>query len=302
MSDYTMDLVHMGRAGYVASHLLDTSDGPVLIDVGPGSTIDNLKSGLAQHELAVTDLRAILLSHIHFDHAGATGLLVAEHPGLVVYVHERGAPHLIDPSRLIASATQVFGDRMDLLWGKILPIPADRIRVLSGGERLAFGSRRFEVLYTPGHAWHHVAYLEEAGRTAYVGDVGGIRIPTIPHAVPVTPPPDFDLEVWLSSLDSIEAWAPRRLFSTHFGFSDDPAAHLAQLRQGLRDWTAAAERSLSTEGTDAERAGHFERWVISWLADKASPEAIAATVAFSDYKASWYGIARYLRKRAAQSA
>lgn len=302
MADFTMDLEHLGRTGYVASHLLDTASGPVLVDVGPGSTVGTLRHGLARHGLEVSDLHAILLSHIHFDHAGATGLLVAEHPALTVYVHQRGAPHLIDPSRLIASATQVFGDRMDFLWGKILPIPADRIRVLSGGESLSFGDRRFDVLYTPGHASHHVVYLEGANRTAYVGDVGGIRVPAIPHAVPVTPPPDFDHEMWLASIAAIEAWAPRRLLSTHFGFSEDPVSHFAQLRQGLREWTDTTQRLLESPGTDPERAAEFERWVIAWLAGKGSPEAIAATVVFSDYKASWYGIARYLRKKAERAA
>lgn len=299
MNDSTIDLMHVGRARYVAAHILVTTDGPVLIDCGPGSTIENLRSGLAAHGLRVPDLHAVLLSHIHFDHAGAIGHLVAEHPGLTVYVHERGAPHLIDPTRLLASATQVFGDKMEYLWGTLLPSPADRIHALQGGETLSFGDRHFEVLYTPGHANHHVAYLERADDTAYVGDVGGIRAPLLPWTLPVTPPPDFDLEKWLASVDLIEAWRPRRLFSTHFGFWDDVVNQLTVLRQGLEDWTTTAKGLLDAPGTDAERAAAFEQHVIASLDGKGPAEAIAKTAAFSDYKASWYGLARYFRKKGA---
>lgn len=302
MSDVTIDVKHIGRERYVASQLLATAAGPVIIDCGPASTLENLRAGLAAEGLRVTDLHALLLTHIHFDHAGAAGTLVAEHPGLVVYVHERGAPHLIDPAKLIASATQIFGDRMDFLWGKMLPIPADRIRTLRGGESLDFGNRRLEVLATPGHAIHHVVFLDRAGETAYVGDVGGIRTPAVPYPLPVTPPPDFNLEQWLASIDAIEACRPRRLFSTHFGFSTDPATHLRQLREGLRDWTATAERLLNGPGSDPERAAEFERYVVASLAGKSTPELITLTAAFSDYQASWYGIARYLRKKAEAKA
>ncbi len=299
MNDSTIDLMHVGRERYVAAQVLMTADGPVLIDCGPGSTVENLRAGLAAIGLRVPDLRAVLLTHIHFDHAGAVGHLVAEHPGLTVYVHERGAPHLVDPTRLLASATQVFGDKMEYLWGTLLPSPADRIHAMRGGETLSFGDRHFEVLYTPGHANHHVAYLERADDTAYVGDVGGIRAPLLPWTLPVTPPPDFDLEKWLASVDLIEAWRPRRLFSTHFGFWDDVANQLTVLRRGLEDWTTTAKRLLDAPGTDAERAAAFDQRVIASLDDKGPAEAIARTAAFSDYKASWYGLARYHRKKGA---
>jgi glyoxylase-like metal-dependent hydrolase (beta-lactamase superfamily II) len=220
----------------------------------PGLDRRDLRAGLATIGLRIPDLHAVLLTHIHFDHAGAVGHLVAEHPGLTVYVHERGAPHLVDPTRLLASATQVFGDKMEYLWGTLLPSPADLIHPIAGGETLSFGDRHFEVLYTPGHANHHVAFLERAEDTAYVGDVGGIRAPLLPWTLPVTPPPDFDLEKWLTSVDQIEAWRPRRLFSTHFGFWDDVANQLTVLRQGLEDWTTTAKRLLDAPGTDAERA------------------------------------------------
>jgi glyoxylase-like metal-dependent hydrolase (beta-lactamase superfamily II) len=297
MPDSTIDLKHLGRVSYVASQLLETTAGPVLLDVGPGSTLDNLIAGLTALGLGVADLHAILLTHIHFDHAGATGLLVEQNPRLEVYVHERGAPHLMDPTKLVASATRVFGDNMDRLWGRFLPVPASQIRVLTGGEIVDLGDRRFDVAYTPGHASHHVSYYEAADRTAYVGDNGGIRVPIIPHPLPVTPPSDFNLEEWLATLDRIEAWHPRRVFSTHFGFSGDPTSHFAELRVGLHAWATEAKRLLETEGTDENRATAFEQFVIRSLEDKAAPEVVRAHTAFSDYKASWFGIARYWRKK-----
>jgi glyoxylase-like metal-dependent hydrolase (beta-lactamase superfamily II) len=225
------------------------------------------------------------------------GLLAREHPGLTVYVHERGAPHLIDPARLVASATRIYGDRMDSLWGEFLPVAEGQIRSLAGGERIAFGDRSFEVAYTPGHASHHVAYFEADAATAYVGDTGGIRVPALPYAMPVSPPPDFHLEDWLASLRRIRAWKPARLFCTHFGFSTHPAEHLDRLEQGLRTWAETARRSLERDGTDAERADAFHAEMIAWLADKATREQIATYAAFADFRASWHGLARYWRKR-----
>ena len=297
MPDTTLDLRHLGRASYVASQVLETAAGPVLLDTGPGSTLDNLIIGLDTLGYRVADLHAILLTHIHFDHAGATGLLVEQNPRLTVYVHERGAPHLIDPAKLVASATRVFGDNMDLYWGRFLPVPASQIQVLAGGEMVELGDRRFEVAYTPGHASHHVSFYEAADATAYVGDNGGIRVPIIPHPLPVTPPSDFNLEEWLATIDRIAAWNPRRLFSTHYGFSGDPVSHLAELRVGLHAWANETKRLLETDGTDDDRATAFEQFVVRSLHGKAAPEVIRAHIAFSDFKASWYGIARYWRKK-----
>ena len=297
MTDTTIDLRHLGRVNSVASHVIETTSGPVLVDVGPGSTLDVLREGLHGLGYRVADLHAILLTHIHLDHAGATGLLTAENPRLTVYVHERGAQHLIDPTKLVESATRIFGDKMDMLWGKFLPVPVAQIQVLTGGETLSLGGRRFEVAHTPGHAIHHVTYFDAADETAYVGDTGGIHLPFLPLTVPVTPPPDFDLDTWLASIDRIEAMQPRRLFSTHFGFAGDPQTHLAQLRTGLRDWRSETRRLLEIQGTDDDRARAFERYVRGSLSGTAAPEAIDRYAAFSDIKASWYGIARYCRKK-----
>lgn len=297
LTDTTIDVRHLGRVTYVASQLLATDAGPVLLDTGPGSTLDTLKAELSRLGVAVTDLHAILLSHIHFDHAGATGLLVEENPAITVYVHELGAKHLIDPSKLVASATRIYGDNMDRFWGRFLPVPAAQVRALAGGETIQLGGRRFEVLHTPGHAVHHVAYLDIADRTAFIGDNGGIRVPELPVTMPVCPPPDFNLEDWLRSLDQIEAWNPSRLFTTHYGFDQDPKTHIADLRQRLAEWAETARTLLAQDLPDDIRAERFNDFVTGWLADKAEPEAIRQFASFSDFRASYNGLARYWKKK-----
>jgi glyoxylase-like metal-dependent hydrolase (beta-lactamase superfamily II) len=196
--------------------------------------------------VAPHDLHALLLTHIHFDHAGASGVLAQQHPQLTVYVHPAGAPHLADPRRLVASATRIYGSAMDRLWGPILPVPEPQLRLLADGDRLVLGDRALAVRHTPGHAVHHAAFLDEGTGIAYVGDTAGIRSPAAPVALPVTPPPDFDLEAWLASLDTLAAWQPAQLFLTHFGLVEHPAPHLAAIREGLVSWTAEVRRLLDT--------------------------------------------------------
>ncbi len=297
LTDTTIDVRHLGRETYVASQLLATDAGPVLLDTGPGSTLETLTAELGRLGVRIQDLHAILLTHIHFDHAGATGLLVDQNPNLVVYVHELGAKHLISPAKLVASATRVFGADMDRLWGPFLPVPAAQVRPLVGGETIRVGNRRFDVLHTPGHAVHHVAYYDVADRTAYVGDCGGIRLPQLPATMPVTPPPDFHLDDWLASIDRIEASAPRRLFSTHYGFHEDPATQFADLRQGLHDWTEAARRLLAEDLPDDVRADRFDEHVTQWLSGKADPAAVQGAREFSGFRASYHGLAWYWKKK-----
>jgi glyoxylase-like metal-dependent hydrolase (beta-lactamase superfamily II) len=171
------------------------------------------------------------------DHAGAAGSLVERFPELEVYVHEVGAPHLADPSRLLKSAGRLYGDRMEELWGAVVPVPARNLRPLSGGEGLPGGVR---VLYTPGHASHHVAYLAPGG-AAYLGDVAGVRIPPADFVLMPTPPPDIDLELWRESIERVAAERPAVLGLTHFGSVDDAAGHLARARAALGDWVESAE-------------------------------------------------------------
>ena len=214
-----IDLRHLGRPRVIGAWLL----GEVIVDPGPASCLEQLLAGLGGREP-----RALALTHIHLDHAGAAGTLAARFPRLEVWVHERGAPHLADPSRLLASAGRLYGDQMERLWGEVLPVPEERLRVLTGGERVG----EIEVAYTPGHASHHVAYLHEPTGWAFTGDVAGVRIDGGPTMAP-TPPPDIDLQAWERSLQQLERWSPAALAVTHFGVHRDVAAQLEELRAHL---------------------------------------------------------------------
>jgi glyoxylase-like metal-dependent hydrolase (beta-lactamase superfamily II) len=204
----------------------------VIVDPGPESSHHTLLEALDAPP------ERILLTHIHFDHAGATGALVRRWPDVEVWVHERGAPHLVDPSRLTASATRLYGDDMQRLWGEIVPVPEANLRVLSGGETIG----PWHVEYTPGHASHHVSYHHEPTGTAFVGDVGGVRVEGGP-IMPPTPPPDIDIESWHASLQTIAAWRPERLAITHFGSYDDVEHHIATMHEALDRWAALARET-----------------------------------------------------------
>jgi glyoxylase-like metal-dependent hydrolase (beta-lactamase superfamily II) len=223
-----IDVMHLGREHVIGAWRVDD----VIVDPGPSSSLAALEPALAAHPP-----RALALTHIHLDHAGAAGTLARRFPELEVWVHERGARHLADPSRLLDSATRLYGDQMERLWGEVLPVPAERLRVLHGGERLG----PFSVAYTPGHASHHVSYLHEPSGRAFTGDVAGVRIDGGRVLAP-TPPPDIDLRAWRASLDLLEEWAPRSLAVTHFGGYEDVAAQLAALRAHLDEVEQWAER------------------------------------------------------------
>jgi glyoxylase-like metal-dependent hydrolase (beta-lactamase superfamily II) len=229
--------------------------------------------------------RALLLTHIHLDHAGATGVLARRFPDLKVYVHERGAPHLVDPSRLLESAGQLYGDWMDELWGEVAPVPEERITVLRGGETVE-GCR---VAYAPGHASHHVVYLHEDSGDAFVGDVAGVRVPPSDYTLAPTPPPDIDLDAWHSSLDALEEWSPERLCLTHFGESDDPGGQIERVRTWLSRWGGRArelEREAWIEGLRADQREEAGDEVAERLQRAAPPDQL------------WLGLERYWRKRA----
>jgi glyoxylase-like metal-dependent hydrolase (beta-lactamase superfamily II) len=224
-----IDLLHSGNARTIAAYVVDTDDGPALFDCGPTSTVDALKAGLGDHGLALTDVRHLLLSHIHLDHAGAAGVLVREHPRLQVHVSAIGAPHLVEPERLERSARRLYGDSFDILWGELAPVPKRNVHVV--GERVL----GLDCFPTPGHASHHVSYLDRDG-TLYAGDAAGVRIQPGRFVLPPTPPPEFDLETWQQTLAEIERRDPERLALIHWGVADDPQRHLAELRLELYDW------------------------------------------------------------------
>jgi glyoxylase-like metal-dependent hydrolase (beta-lactamase superfamily II) len=226
-----LDLLHGGAERVIGSYVLETEDGPAMFDCGPTTCVDALKTGLRSRGLELRDVRHLLLSHIHLDHAGAAGVLVREHPGMQVHVSGVGAPHLVDPARLEASARRLYGEAFDDLWGELAPVPEENVHVV--GENV-LGLSCFP---TPGHASHHVSYLDDAG-TLYAGDAAGVRIQPHSTVLPPTPPPEFDLETWLRTLDEIERRAPERLALVHFGVADDVTRHLDELRHRLEEWVA----------------------------------------------------------------
>ena len=292
-----IDLEHARRRQSVAACVLETREGPVVVDPGPASTLQRLRAGLAEHGHSVGDLAAVLLTHIHLDHAGASGTLARENPRLRVYVHEVGAPHIVDPSKLLASATRLYGGKMQELWGEVAPVPIERTVALKGGERLALGDRTIEVASTPGHAWHHVSYFEPSRGTAFVGDTAGLRTPSMPWVLPVTPPPEFDLEAWLVSIDRILEWDPAEIVLTHYGAWSDPRGHFDALREGLVTWAGLARDTLSAGGTDAEQAAEFVARLEMWSRGKVPSRQAKRFLAGAAPEACWNGLARYWRKK-----
>jgi glyoxylase-like metal-dependent hydrolase (beta-lactamase superfamily II) len=270
-----IDVEHLGRPHVIGCWQV----GEALVDPGPESSIGTVLEALGDERP-----RALLLTHIHLDHAAATGALVRRWPELEVYVHERGAPHLVDPSRLLASAKRLYGEEMERLWGEIVPVPEANVTPLSGGEQV----RGMRVAYTPGHASHHVCYLHEETGTAFSGDVAAVLVPGTNLIVPPTPPPDIDVEAWEDSIGIVEAWQPERLALTHFGAVEEPGPHLEEVRRRLRE-EAQLARELSEH--DYEKR-HRER-----VAKKAaSPAAAAELLQAVPPEYQWRGLNRYWTK------
>jgi glyoxylase-like metal-dependent hydrolase (beta-lactamase superfamily II) len=274
-----IDTLHLGNEKVICCWEVDG----VLIDPGPQSTEETVVAAL---DGAVP--RALLLTHIHFDHAGAAGALVRRWPQLPVYVHERGAPHLASPERLVASAARLWGGEEGLarLWGEVVPVPEGNLHVLSGGETVL---RDFRVEYTPGHASHHVSFLHEPTGTAFVGDVAGVRIPPSQYVIAPTPPPDIDVEAWDRSIDLVAGWDPQALALAHFGRVDDVGSHLAATHERLHEIVALAAQ----HGPEAFAAGILDR--IAQHAGDVSGQYVQAAPTEHLY----LGARRYLDKRAA---
>jgi glyoxylase-like metal-dependent hydrolase (beta-lactamase superfamily II) len=290
------DLYWMGRPRSIASALLVSGNSRVLIDPGPTTTLETLRHELGSHGMKFQDLEAILLTHIHLDHAGAAGSLVRENPSLAVYVHEKGAGHMADPTKLLSSATRLYGDNMDMLYGDFLSVPRENLRVLRGGETLQFGDRALKVLYTPGHASHHVTYWDAGERIAFVGDTAGICVEGDAFILPAVPPPDIDIPAWNQSLDAISALKPSRMFLTHFGFSGDPAGHIARYRERLDAWVALTRRLLRESPDDASAAQSFVEETSAEIRRAHTGEEAEHYVFNGGLRFSWLGLARYIRK------
>jgi glyoxylase-like metal-dependent hydrolase (beta-lactamase superfamily II) len=274
-----LDLHHLGHERVIGSYLLETEDGLALQDCGPTTCVPELKARLAERGLELEDVRHLLLSHIHLDHAGAAGVLVREHPGLQVHVSEIGAPHLVDPSRLERSARRLYGGDFDRLWGELAPVPGTNVNVV-GDETLGLAT-----FPSPGHASHHVCYLDGQG-TLYAGDAAGVRIRPSEFVLPPTPPPEVDLDAWEHTLDDIARLAPERMALIHFGVYEDVERHLEELRRRLHEW---AERV---------RAGATEEQFAAMAADDLAADQAAYEQAMPFWQ-SYAGLKRYWEKRAA---
>jgi len=276
-----IDLVHLGTPRVIGSYLLETEDGPALLDCGPTTCVDALKAGLRERGLELRQVRHLLLTHIHLDHAGAAGVLVREHPDLQVHVSEVGAPHLVDPARLEASARRLYGELFDSLWGELAPVPEGNVHAV--GERVV----GLECFPSPGHASHHVCYLDAAG-TLYAGDAAGVRISPGRFVLPPCPPPELDLEAWEQTLEEIERRAPGRLALIHFGTFDDVERHLAALRETLHRWAERVE-----DGMDEPTFVAAARYDVGQV----DPELVDIYDRAAPYWHHFRGLERYFRKR-----
>lgn len=295
--DY-IDLNFLGVPEIIATVVVHGTSGVALIDPGPSTTFVSLKQSLKQKGISLADVRQVLLTHIHLDHAGATGTLVRENPAIEVFVHERGAPHMIEPSKLLASAGRLYGADMERLWGDFLPVPADRIRVLKGEERLAAGGRDLQVAYTPGHASHHVSYFDAASRVAFVGDTAGIRRANRDYIMPATPPPDIDLDAWRVSEDRILSWDPDTLFLTHFGPFHGPRLHFQEMTARIGSWSGIIRRLLADPSLDEDhRQQAFVQEALLDLKRKVGEREAEQYGRAGRLDYSWQGLSRYWKKR-----
>jgi glyoxylase-like metal-dependent hydrolase (beta-lactamase superfamily II) len=271
-----IDLQFLGLPRAIGVYVLETADGLAIHDCGPATTLPTLERGLAERGLGLVDIRHILLSHIHFDHAGAAGAIVERNPGIRVWVSEVGAPHLVDPSRLEASARRLYGEEFDSLWGSLTPIPEANISLASGD---AVG---WEAFPTPGHASHHVCYFRDG--TLLAGDACGVRLRPTSYPFPAAPPPDIDLEAWHVSLAAVRRHAPDRLALIHFGVVDDVEGHLDSVAVELDRLAELVRHGATVEEFRAEA-------LLSEGGDAAVYEAAAPA------DQTWLGLRRYWVKR-----
>ena len=272
----SIDLRFRGRREAIGVYLVDTDSGPALFDTGPTSTLHTLEAGLADHGTSLGELRHILLSHVHLDHAGAVGTIVRDHPQLTVWVAKVGAPHLVDPSRLERSARRIFGESFDELWGELAPVPERNVRIAAGS---VLG---WEAFPTVGHASHHVSYA--CGGTVLAGDAAGVRLPSSQYVLPAAPPPDIDVDAWHATVAAIRARRPERLAVSHFGVYADVDAHLDRLDHELDVWASRVRDGINEAAfVEAARVDVTDR--------TDDYDAVAP------FAASWHGLRRYWDRR-----
>jgi glyoxylase-like metal-dependent hydrolase (beta-lactamase superfamily II) len=290
----TLDLNFQGKTQAIASYLIKHSTGAILIESGPGSTLSALKAGLAVNGFSVADVTHVLLTHIHLDHAGAAGR-IAQESGAEVYVHPIGAPHMLNPEKLIASATRIYGDKMDTLWGEFLPVPQNQLKVPNDAEAIKIGNAEFIPLNTPGHAEHHYSYIFED--VCFSGDVGGVRIPGYPYLRVPMPPPELHFGKWRESLARLRGQKFSHIAPTHFGIFDDPEWHLSEVEKSLDD----AERWLEDVMPSAPQVDEMKQMFNDWMAEQSreqglSAEAVKAYELANPLGMSVDGLLRYWKK------
>jgi len=266
----TLDLNFQGKTQAIASYLIPHSSGAVLIESGPGSTVAALQAGLQSNGLAVSDVTHVLLTHIHLDHAGAAGWLARQ--GAQIYVHPVGAPHLLNPEKLLASATRIYGDRMQTLWGEFLPVPEGQLNIAKDGEEITIGDLRFMPVDTPGHAEHHYAYLFED--LCFSGDISGVRIPGYPYLRVPMPPPELHMEKWRDSLARLHMEKFARIAPTHFGIFDDPEWQLGRVEEELD----ASERWLESVMPSDPPMEELRRMFTDWINEQSRRQGLSADV------------------------
>jgi glyoxylase-like metal-dependent hydrolase (beta-lactamase superfamily II) len=293
----TIDLNWTGRPRSIAALLIESGGKSAVVDPGPESTLETLRAGLQKRGQSVHSLDSLLLTHIHLDHAGATGALVSENPSLKVYVHHFGAMHMIDPSKLLASAGRLYGGDLKALYGECAPVPKENLLPLDGGEQVRIADVELDVFYTPGHASHHVTYWDRESRTALVGDTAGIRVEGDTFLLPATPPPDIDVEIWNQSLDTISSWNADRLFLTHFGFIENSGEHIRLYKERLAEWSALTRKLMASGMEMVEAEKTFVDSVASEIKSTLPADAADHYIFNGGLRLSWLGLLRYVKKK-----
>ena len=294
----TIDLNFMGTEQVIASFLLLGEGEAAIVETGPTTCLDRLTGGLEDHGVSPEEVRGVFLTHIHLDHAGASGHLAELLPNATFYVHELGYAHLADPSKLVRSATRIYGERMEELWGEVRAVPEERLRVLGDGEETETAGGVLVAHDTPGHAYHHLAYLEPDSGDLFAGDVAGIRLPGQSYVRPPTPPPEIDVEAWIKSINGIRRVGPASLRPTHFGSYDDVERHLGELEQRLQEWLLFVEGQMD-EGAEREEISEQLRVKgdAEMIAEGAGPEESEHYDLAGTYPMLTDGLMRYVARR-----
>ena len=299
----TMDLNFLGTEQVIASFLLLGGNSAAIVETGPTTCLDPLQKGLEDNGVSPDDVHHVFLTHIHLDHAGASGHVAELLPNATFYVHEVGRPHLADPSKLVKSATRIYGDRMDELWGEARAVPEDRLVVLGDGDEVGVAGGLLVAHDTPGHAYHHLAYLEPDSGSLFAGDVAGVRLPGQSYVRPPTPPPEIDVDAWVGSIEKIRKIGPDTLHPTHFGSYEDVARHLSELEQRLQDWLLFVEEQADEGASKEEIAEELAaKGDAEMLAEGADPEESERYDLAGNYEMLTAGILRYVEKRRSADA